>query len=61
MSSAEEAKDLASTLVSDYTLRGALATGTSWALGRALLVAARDSVLALFVLLPLVLAQGRWA
>ena len=53
----ESAEALAATFVSDYTLRGALATGTSWALGRALLVAARDSLLALFVLFPLALAQ----
>jgi len=53
-----EAPDvLASDFVAEYALRGALAQGTSWALGRALLIAARDSLLALFLLLPLVLVQ----
>lgn len=48
---------LASNFVAEYALRGALAQGTSWALGRALLIAARDSLLGLFVLVPLLLAQ----
>lgn len=53
----EPAEVLASNFVTEYALRGALARGTSWALGRALLIAARDSVLGLFVVLPLVLVQ----
>ena len=53
----EPADTLAASFVQERELRGALARGTSWALGRALLVAARDSVLALIVLLPLVILQ----
>jgi uncharacterized membrane protein len=53
----ESPEALAASFVQERELRGALARGTSWALGRALLVAARDSVLALVVLLPLVLLQ----
>ena len=48
---------LAAEFVGEYTLRGALAQGTSWALGRALCVAGRDSGRALLALLPLLLLQ----
>lgn len=47
----------AAEFLAERSLRGALAQGTSWALGRALLIGARDSLLALFVLLPLVVMQ----
>ncbi len=53
----ETPERLAADFVSEYSLRGALAQGTSWALGKALFVAARDSVLGLLVLIPLVLLQ----
>lgn len=53
----EPPEALASNFVTEYALRGALAQGTSLAMGRALLIAARDSVLGLVVLLPLVLVQ----
>jgi HAAS domain-containing protein len=48
---------LASAFLSEYALRGALAQGTSWAMGRALLIAARDSALVLLILFPLILLQ----
>jgi uncharacterized membrane protein len=48
-------EDLAASFVAEASMRGALARGTSFALGRALLVGARDSALALLVLFPLVL------
>jgi len=51
----ETAEDLASTFVSENALRGALAQGTSWALGRALLISARDSIVTFLLFLPLVL------
>ena len=53
----ETPEQLAADLVAEYALRGALARGTSWALGQALFVAARDSLLGLFVLLPLLILQ----
>ncbi len=53
----ESAQDLAASFVAENALRGALAVGTPWAFGRALLVAARDSLLALFLLFPLLLTQ----
>lgn len=53
----ERPEKLAADFVAEYALRGALAQGTSWALGRALFIAARDSVLGLLVLIPLVLLQ----
>ncbi len=46
-------EDYASQFLGERLLRGALAQGTPWALGRALWVAARDSLLGMFVLLPL--------
>lgn len=48
---------LASAFVSELALRGALARGTSWAMGRALLFAARDSALVLLIVFPLILLQ----
>jgi uncharacterized membrane protein len=48
---------LAAEFVSEHALRGALSQGTSWALGRALLIAARDSIVGLAVLFPLLLLQ----
>lgn len=48
---------LASAFVSEYALRGALAQGTSWAMARALLIAARDSALVLLIVFPLILLQ----
>ena len=48
---------LAAEFVTEYALRGALAQGTSWALGRALLIAGRDGALGLLVLLPLLILQ----
>lgn len=48
---------LASAFLSEYALRGALAQGTSWAMGRALLIAARDSALVLLIVCPLILLQ----
>src|SRR5882757_3382324 len=51
------AERFAAGFVTESALRSALAQGTSWALGRALLMAARDSVLLLLGLLPLLLAQ----
>lgn len=53
----ETPEKLAAEFVSERALRGALARGTSWALGRALFVAARDSFLVLAVLIPLLLLQ----
>ncbi len=53
----ETPEDLAADFVSEHALRGALSQGTSWALGRALLIAARDSVLSLAVLFPLLVLQ----
>jgi hypothetical protein len=53
----EPAEDLAAGFLSERELRGALARGGSWRLGRALLNAGRDSLGALFVLLPLALLQ----
>ncbi len=53
----ETPERLAAEFVAEYSLRGALAQGTSWALGKALFTAARDSVLGLLVLMPLVLLQ----
>lgn len=50
-------EELAASYLTEQSLRGALARGTSWALGRALWVAARDSTLLLFGLLPLVVIQ----
>ena len=47
----------AAEFVAEYALRGALAQGTSWALGRALLIAGRDGALALLALLPLLILQ----
>lgn len=54
----EPPEDLAASFLEESALRGALAEGSSWALGRALLIAARDSLLGLVVLLPLVLMQA---
>ncbi len=48
---------LAAGFVTESALRSALARGTPWALGHALLIATRDSVLRLLVLLPLILLQ----
>ncbi len=48
---------LAAAFVSERALRGALAIGTPWAMGRALLIATRESLLGLVTLLPLALAQ----
>jgi uncharacterized membrane protein len=53
----ETPEDLAADFVSEHALRGALAQGTPWALGTALLIAARDSMVALSVLLPLLVFQ----
>jgi len=53
----EAPEALAANLVEELALRGALARGTSLALARALLVAARDSLLGLLVVAPLLLAQ----
>jgi uncharacterized membrane protein len=53
----DTAERFAAAFVTESALRSALAQGTSWALGRALLMAARDSALLLFGLLPLLLAQ----
>ncbi len=53
----EAPEKLAADFVTEYALRGALARGTSWAMGKALFIAARDSALGLLVLLPLVLLQ----
>ena len=53
----ESPEKFAAEFVAEYALRGALAQGTSWALGRALFVAGRDSVQALLALLPLLLLQ----
>lgn len=55
LSGFETPEDLASTFVSENALRGALAQGTSWALGRALLISARDSILTFLLFLPLIL------
>jgi len=51
------AERFAASFVIQSALRSALVQGTSWSLGRALFIAARDSVLVLFGLLPLLLAQ----
>ena len=48
---------LAADFVSEYALRGALTQGTSWALGKALFVAGRNSVRAVLVLGPLLVLQ----
>jgi len=48
---------LALGFVSELALRAALARGTSWAMARALLIAARDSALVLLIVLPLILFQ----
>ncbi len=53
----ESPEQLAADFVAEHTLRGALARGTSWALGKALLVTARDSLGRLFVLASLGLLQ----
>lgn len=45
-------EDLAASFVSDHALRGALASGTTWALGRALLGAARDNLVSILILVP---------
>ncbi len=50
-------EEYAARFVAENALGGALARGTSFALGRALLVGARDSFLGLFVLVPLLLTQ----
>ncbi len=50
-------ESLAASYLTEHSLRGALARGTSWALGRALWIAARDSTVSLFGLLPLVVMQ----
>ena len=57
LSGFETAEDLAATFVSENALRGALAQGTSWALARALLISARDSIATFLLFLPLVLLQ----
>lgn len=51
----ETPEDLAASFVSENALRGALARGTSWALGRALLISARDRILTFLLFLALVL------
>lgn len=48
----ESPEDLAATFVSNHELQGALAKGTSWALGRALLGATRDHLIPILGLLP---------
>ena len=53
----ESPEVLAADLVAEHALRGGLARGTSWALGKALFVAARDSVAGLLWLLPLLTLQ----
>lgn len=53
----EAPEQLAADLVAEHALRGGLARGTSWALGSALFVAARDSVAGLLWLLPLLILQ----
>jgi hypothetical protein len=53
----EPPEKLAADFVAEHALRGALAEGTAWAMGKALFIAARDSVLGLLVLLPLLLLQ----
>ena len=50
-------EQLAAEFLTAYALRGALAQSTSWALGKALSVAGRDSVLGLLVLFPLLILQ----
>jgi uncharacterized membrane protein len=53
----EPAETLAASFLSERALRGALAQGGAVALGRALLAAGRESVLALLGFLPLLLLQ----
>lgn len=53
----EPPEELAANFVAEHALRGALAQGTSWALGKALLVTARTSLLRLFALALLTLLQ----
>ena len=50
-------EQFAAEFVAEYALRGALAQGTSWALGRALFIAGRDGALSLLVLFPLLMLQ----
>ncbi len=50
-------EQLAADVVAEYALRGGLAQGTSWALSKALFVAARDSAMRLLWLLPLLTLQ----
>jgi hypothetical protein len=57
LSGFEAPEELAAGFVSEQALRGSLAQGTSWALIRALLIASRESLLALLLLFPLVLIQ----
>ena len=57
LSGFEPPEDLAATFVSERALRGALGQGTPWALSRALLISARDSIVTLLLFLPLALLQ----
>jgi Protein of unknown function (DUF1700) len=53
----EDPQTMAASFVGERALRGALSQGTPWAFLRALVISARNSLLAFFVLIPLVLAQ----
>lgn len=53
----ESPDDLAANFVSDHALRGALVTGTSWALGRAIWAATRDNLIPIVLLLPLTIGH----
>lgn len=53
----ESPEELAAEFVAERALRGALAQGTPWSAGHALLIATRDSVPVLAGLVPLIIVQ----